>query len=63
MASRKAYEIRKLAGAGQPSFIAFHSSGPGDFMWHYHDYYELFIPSKGGGLWQIGPQGGDFEAG
>lgn len=63
MKSRRAYEIRKLEEGGDASYICFHSLGPGDFMWHYHDYYEIFAVTKGGGQWQIGTQNGQFQAG
>ena len=63
MKSRSAYEIRKLEDGRNSSYICFHSVGPGDFMWHYHDYYEIFAVTKGGGQWQIGTRNGDFRAG
>lgn len=57
------YEIRKL-DISQNSYISFVSqSRIPHFMWHYHDYYELFAVLDGRGRWVIGDKTGDFKKG
>lgn len=59
---KKAFEIRRL-DSSKSSLLHFPTEGPGRFMWHYHDYFEIFAVTGGGGRWLVGDKSGTLRKG
>lgn len=62
MKTTKPYEIRRLKPGDNRSYCCFPVLEFGDFMWHYHEYYEVFAVIGGSGSWRIGDRHGCFGA-
>lgn len=58
----KPYEIRRLKPGDNRSYCCFPILRLGDFMWHYHEYYEIFAVTRGSGSWRIGDSHGCFSS-